>query len=63
MSDDSVNEYYVSEYLGVSIYTVRKWRSRKRGPNYYKYEGCVRYEKAELEEYKRSRTVRHTTQQ
>ena len=34
--------------LGLSIFTLNKWRSRKIGPAYIKLGGAVRYRKSDL---------------
>lgn len=51
----------VSEYLGVSLNTLQKWRSRNRGPKYFKYGGAnsaaVRYDKQDVEHYRTSHTI------
>ena len=52
-----MNEKDAAVFLGVSVFTMRKWRSRRRGPTYYKFEGCVRYNEPDLEEYRRSKTI------
>lgn len=39
----------VSEYLGISLNTLQKWRSRGLGPQFYKYGGAnsaaIRYDR------------------
>ena len=51
----------VSEYLGVTLNTLQKWRSRKRGPKYFKYGGAnssaVRYDKKDVEHYRAAHTI------
>jgi hypothetical protein len=38
----------VANLLRVKSNTVKKWRSRGIGPNYYKFGGAVRYCKFEI---------------
>jgi len=39
-----VRERIAAGVLGVSKYTLRKWRRLGKGPDYYNFEGdCVRY--------------------
>ena len=51
----------VSAYLGVTLNTLQKWRSRNRGPKYFKYGGAncaaVRYDKKDVELYRTSHTI------
>lgn len=60
LNHNFMNEKDAAVFLGVSVFTMRKWRSRKRGPNYYKFEGCVRYDESDLEKYRSSRTIQHS---
>jgi uncharacterized protein YjcR len=52
----------VSEYLGVSLNTLQKWRSRNIGPKYVKYGGAnsaaIRYYAEDLSKFKTAHTVR-----
>ena len=44
-------EKEVATYLGVSDNLLRKCRGKGTGPVWHKFEGCIRYPIAELEEY------------
>jgi excisionase family DNA binding protein len=41
----------VAEYLQVKEGTLAEWRYRKTGPNYVKVGHCVRYRRADVEEW------------
>lgn len=51
----------VGAYLGVTLNTLQKWRSRNRGPKYYKYGGAnsaaVRYDKEDVERFRAASTI------
>ena len=51
-----------SKYLGISLNTLTKWRSRNIGPKYYKYGGAsnaaIRYDKADVEASRTAHTIR-----
>ena len=51
----------VSEYLGVPLNTLQKWRTRNRGPKYFKYGGAnsaaVRYDKNDVEQFRIAHTI------
>lgn len=51
----------VSEYLGVSLNLLQKWRSRNTGPKYFKYGGAnnaaVRYDKKDVEAFRKAHTI------
>jgi hypothetical protein len=53
-----------SKYLGISLNTLTKWRSRNIGPKYYKYGGAnnaaVRYDRDDVEEFRLAHGVRTT---
>ena len=38
-----LNEHEVAESCSISVLTLRKWRSQKRGPQYVKIGALVRY--------------------
>ena len=43
------DEYFVAEFLGVSIETLRGWRKRRTGPPWKQLNGrCIRYSLAGL---------------
>ena len=46
-----LKETQVAELLGVSVMTLRKWRSERRGPAYIKLGRSVRYSPKEIIEY------------
>lgn len=54
----------VSKYLGVSMNTLQKWRTRNQGPKYYKYGGAnrsaVRYDKEDVEAFRLAHGIRTT---
>ena len=47
-----VSERVVSEKLGVSKKTLQRWRHEGIGPRFHKFGRSVRYDLADLEEYK-----------
>jgi hypothetical protein len=57
-----VDEYAAAEVLGAPVGTLRNWRWRGRGPAFYKFEGAVRYELGELNDYARSRRRTSTSE-
>jgi predicted DNA-binding transcriptional regulator AlpA len=50
-----------SAYLGVSLNTLQKWRSRNIGPKYLKYGGsnssAIRYIQEDVEKFRNAHTV------
>ena len=52
----------VSEYLGVTLNTLQKWRSRNTGPKYAKYGGAnsatIRYYLEDVQKFKDAHTIR-----
>ena len=38
-----LNEHEVAESCSISVLTLRKWRSQRRGPQYVKLGALVRY--------------------
>lgn len=36
---------------GLPVSTIRSWRHRKKGPPFYKLQGCVRYDRDEIEDW------------
>ncbi len=46
-----VTEEVASEITGYSMPTLRKWRTYKKGPQYYKIEKSVRYKVQDLIEF------------
>jgi len=54
-----VREKEAAEFLGVSVFSLRSWRSRGTfsGPTWTKVSGMVMYSMVELEKYMEQRTV------
>ena len=42
------DERYASSYLGLSVQTLRAWRTQGRGPRFRKLGRCVRYRMCDL---------------
>lgn len=51
----------VSRYLGVSLNTLQKWRTRNTGPRYMKYgdakSATIRYDAEDVEKFRLAHTV------
>lgn len=47
------NEKQAAAYLGMTVSTMRYWRSRGRGPRYIKFPGAqtIRYLQSELDHF------------
>lgn len=64
LSDMSVSPYVMDEkdaalFIGVSQKTLQTWRSRRMGPPYIRIaRKCIRYRRADLEEFVDARVVR-----
>ena len=43
---------------GISIKTLRKWRSLGKGPRFYKISGHASYKVEDIEEFEESREVK-----
>lgn len=39
----TLNEHQAAEYVGVSVHTLRKWRSARKGPRFVKLRGKARH--------------------
>jgi predicted DNA-binding transcriptional regulator AlpA len=52
-----LNSQEVADLLGVAVHTVRAWRSRKQGPPCYRMYQAIRYDRAEVEAWQRSKWV------
>jgi predicted DNA-binding transcriptional regulator AlpA len=50
-----LNEHEVSQVLGVSVATVRRWRLLRQGPKYLKVVKAVRYRHEDLAAWLASR--------
>ena len=46
--NDLVTEDYAADLLRIRKETLRNWRSRKRGPPFYKFAGRVYYHPREI---------------
>jgi hypothetical protein len=46
----------------LSVKTLRKWRSLKKGPPFYKISGHASYKLEDIEEFERSRECKKITQ-
>ncbi len=47
-------EIDVAKLFSLSVETLRQWRSRGKGPIFYKLGGAVRYRASDLETYLKS---------
>ena len=45
---DLIDEAEAAKILNVSVFTLRNWRSKKRGPAWVKYPRAVRYRRSDL---------------
>jgi predicted DNA-binding transcriptional regulator AlpA len=50
-----LNEFEVSERLGISVQTSRRWRLLNMGPPWRKFSRCVRYGADDLAQWIESR--------
>lgn len=57
-----LNESQVAEHFGISVMTLRKFRSSGGGPKYVKIGASVRYKPADLEEYVDTNTRQTTSE-
>ena len=58
------NEREAAVYLGLSPATLATWRSRGGGPCFVRYSSrCIRYDRVELDEFKRRRMARNTKEE
>lgn len=57
MSHDYITAVQAANYLGVTLDTLSKWRSRKIGPAYYKVGRRVQYLIADLEDWRERQKV------
>ena len=46
-----LDEHRAARYLGLSVKTLRNWRSAKRGPRYVKISRIVRYRIRDLDQF------------
>jgi len=57
-----LNEHEVSEQLGVSVATVRRWRLLKQGPRFLKLNSSVRYKPEDLDAWLANRPTGGTAE-
>ena len=57
--DRLLRTHEAAEFLAVSPHTLKLWRkrSRWRGPDFIRVEGCIRYSMQDLRRYLENRTV------
>jgi len=53
-----LDEHEAAAYIGVSVYTMQKWRSERRGPEFMKLGRCVRYSTKMLDRFLEEATVK-----
>ena len=58
MNTERFDQNHAANYLGVSIHTLEKWRSLKKGPPYLKVGHFVRYTEADLDQWINSQRIR-----
>jgi len=51
MSEKLMNEHEAAQYLGLSVFTLRAWRSQRRGPVFVRLGRAVRYRPDDLEAF------------
>ena len=56
-----LTERDLAQRLGVSLHASRKWRHERRGPQYIRVEGAIRYRSEDVDDYLSSRTVATST--
>ena len=54
-----VNEQEVSKITGLSVATLRNWRSMGRGPVYAKVGKSVRYQISDIKEFMEERKIKN----
>jgi len=52
-----MNEKDVAQLVGVSVKTVRGWRFRNVGPNFFRAGSCVRYWRGDVQAWIEANTV------
>jgi len=57
MAEHLLNEYEAAQMLGLSVCTLRAWRSQRRGPAFLKLGRAVRYRPEVLEEFLKDAAV------
>ena len=56
--DVSMTDKDAAKFLTMGLQTMRNWRCRGRGPDYYKLGKSVRYLKSDLIKFRESRRIR-----
>lgn len=56
------NEKAVACMLGLSIYTLQKYRRQGKGPKYYKFGRSVRYSTRHILDYMQTNEYRNTSE-
>jgi hypothetical protein len=56
---DKLTTEDVAEQLGVSHETVKGWRAREQGPNYYRIGGRIFYRQKAIDLYLSESEVKH----
>jgi len=51
MAEHLLNEHEAAQFLGLSVFTLRAWRSQRRGPVFVKLGRAVRYRPDDLEAF------------
>jgi hypothetical protein len=46
-----LNELDTSEYVNLSVHTLRKYRAKHIGPRFYKMNGSIRYRLGDIEDW------------
>ena len=58
-ADEKLQPDAAADYLGHTVATMREWRSRGRGPAYFKAaDGSISYAKSDLDAFKEARQPR-----
>jgi len=57
-SNSLLDEHQVSELTGISLFTLRRWRSEKREIPYIRLGNSVRYKYSDLLEYIKANTIK-----
>jgi Helix-turn-helix domain len=58
MDSTLLNEFKAAEALGLSVHTLRQWRSERKGPDFVKMGAAVRYDGEALARFKEINTRR-----
>lgn len=51
MAKDLLKDYEAAEFLGMSVSTIRRWRTLNKGPSFVRLCNSIRYPKSSLEKY------------